>query len=151
MSAGHCQLCSSNCSSFTVAFVRVIMKNVREACGRVFPLACQQNKLSCQQWCWMEALECIISCCFTGWGASEKSVSMCNVFIELYCILFLTCTNTFWALVKGTKLAQGLAYYITLTRYQSRCVWGFVQLKQYCENVKYFYSVVTDELMLTFI
>lgn len=54
---GDGQVRLSSSSSFTVAFVQVLMKSVREACNRPFSLACQKNKLSSRQWCWMSSAE----------------------------------------------------------------------------------------------
>lgn len=90
---GYCQVqpssFSSSSSPFTVAFVQVIMKSVREARNRPFSLACQKNKLSRQQWCWMSTLELFYFLLFY-WARCLREVFI-SIYNKLqYCIFLLS-------------------------------------------------------------
>ena len=141
---------SSSSSSFTVAFVQVIMKSVREACDRPFSLALAK-RISCHvnsdvEWVHLSRF---ISCCFIkGRGA----------FREFSCSSFINCNivSYFWACASllrhfatgglSTKPQErGLVYFAAQTRYQSGSECGSQQCYGY---VKRFYLTVTDIVLM---
>lgn len=150
---GYCQVhpSSSASSSFTVAFVQVIMKSVREACNRPFSLACQKNKLSGQQCCWMRTLKLFYFLLFyrVRWLFS-LTISTFNKL--RYCILFLSlCQPALTFCYRGIEhkaAGAGFSVLCCTNMNQSCSECGPVKHHQHYGYVKHFYLTVTDIVLM---